>query len=240
MVNKGTIFERDISTVGGVNSFATGQATIYQSGNFVMVVNNSSSAPRHIKKKGWLASGNDDNTWNKGILAQHSSDITGSIEREIMLKNDFMDLRSFAYYGSLVDLVENTVRSIVMTFPYEIYVGDTSETIESSDKTLYRASNPGGIDIYSTNPSGTTGNVLNNTLGHFYDDGYKNYRVIVGNEECEIVGWTVSDLSDVCLEPGAYVATITITYKNDEDTEPVITLYAYVNNDSGIDYYVED
>lgn len=240
VVNKGTIFERDISTVGGVNSFATGQATIYQSGNFVMVVNNSSSAPRHIKKKGWLASGNDDNTWNKGILAQHSSDITGSIEREIMLKNDFMDLRSFAYYGSLADLVENTVRSIVMTFPYEIYVGDTSETIESSGKTLYRASNPGGIDIYSTNPSGTTGNVLNNTLGHFYDDGYKNYRVIVGNEECEIVGWTVSDLSDVCLEPGAYIATITITYKNDEDTEPVITLYAYVNNERGIDYYVED
>ena len=69
-----------------------------------------------------------------------------------MLKNDFMDLRSFAYYGSLADLVENTVRSIVLTFPYEIYIGDTSETIEIDDKTYYRASNPGGIDIYNANP----------------------------------------------------------------------------------------
>ena len=53
IVNDGVIFERDISTVGGVNSFATGQATVYQSGNFVMVINNGGSASRNIRKKEW-------------------------------------------------------------------------------------------------------------------------------------------------------------------------------------------
>ena len=53
-VRNGTVLERDISTVGGVNSFATGQSTIYSSGNFIMTVNNTASASRHIVKKGWL------------------------------------------------------------------------------------------------------------------------------------------------------------------------------------------
>ena len=42
-VRNGTVLERDISTVGGVNSFATGQSTIYSSGNFIMTVNNTAS-----------------------------------------------------------------------------------------------------------------------------------------------------------------------------------------------------
>ena len=132
IVNDGVIYERDISTVGGVNSFATGQSTIYQSGNFVIVVNNGASASRNIRKGAWLASGDDNDTWNEEILSQHSSDINGSVEKTIMLKNDFMDLRSFAYYGSLSDLIENTVLKIVSTYPYELYYGDDLEDVELS------------------------------------------------------------------------------------------------------------
>ena len=65
VTNNGIIYERDISTVGGVNSFATGQATVYQSGNFVIVVNNGPSASRHIRNKQWLASGNNSDTWDE-------------------------------------------------------------------------------------------------------------------------------------------------------------------------------
>ena len=38
-VNDGIILERDISTVGGINAFSEGQASVYQSGNFVILVN---------------------------------------------------------------------------------------------------------------------------------------------------------------------------------------------------------
>ena len=320
LVNNGAIFERDISTVGGVNSFATGQATIYQSGNFVMVVNNTSSAPRHIKKKGWLASGNNDDVWNQKILSQYSSDITGSIEREIMLKNDFMDLRSFAYYGSLAALIENTVTKIVSTFPYEIYVGDETEyitnhsqksrttstamvvddvrfnyveielgygqTVKVSDNVkifinendtwqifegntfssdsdsiilrlgiqdygiavtinydletkLYKVSNPGGVDIHSKD----SGDVTNNSLGHFYNDGYKNYNIVVNNQDYKISKWTVTlEGTNECLMPGDYVGSISIKYlltsdDEEEGDEVSCVLQAYVNNERRIDYY---
>lgn len=131
VVNDGIILERDISTVGGVNSFATGQSTIYQSGNFVVVVNNGGQVSRNIRKKGWLASGDNNDTWNEEILSYHSSDVNGSVEKSIMLKNDFMDLRSFAYYGSLADLIQNTVLKIISTYPYELYYNKNSNYIEN-------------------------------------------------------------------------------------------------------------
>ena len=38
--NRGTIYERDITTIGGRDQFAKGQTPIYKSGNFVITVNN--------------------------------------------------------------------------------------------------------------------------------------------------------------------------------------------------------
>lgn len=132
IVSDGVIFERDISTVGGVNTFATGQSTIYQSGNFVVVASNSSPASRHIRKNSWLSPGNNSDIWTEEELANHSSDVRGSVEKSITLKNDFMDLRSFAYYGSLSDLVQNTVANIVTRFPYELYYSMDSDDVEVS------------------------------------------------------------------------------------------------------------
>ena len=34
--NDGTIFERDITTIGGINRFSKGQLPIYNSGNFII------------------------------------------------------------------------------------------------------------------------------------------------------------------------------------------------------------
>ena len=119
-----------------------------------MVVNNSSQASRNIRKKSWLASGDDSDTWNQEILSQHSSDISGSVEKSIMLKNDFMDLRSFAYYGSLGDLIQNTVLSIISTYPYELYYDtdlqrvEVKEGINSVDVDPLKRATVGGILYY--------------------------------------------------------------------------------------------
>ena len=41
--NNGTIFERDITTIGGRDQFAKGQVPIYRTGNFVITTNNDIS-----------------------------------------------------------------------------------------------------------------------------------------------------------------------------------------------------
>ena len=128
-VKNGTILERDISTVGGVNSFATGQSTIYSSGNFVMTINNTASASRHIVKKGWLSNSESGNTWNSDVLQNYTSDVNGSKESNIILKNDFMDLRSFACYGSLYGLIQTSITNIINNFPYELYTGTGSDNV---------------------------------------------------------------------------------------------------------------
>ena len=38
-VADGTIWERDITTIGGVNQFSPGQIPIYRSNNFIITVN---------------------------------------------------------------------------------------------------------------------------------------------------------------------------------------------------------
>lgn len=199
LVNNGAIFERDISTVGGANTFATGLATVYQSGNFVIVLNNSSSASRHIRKGGWLASGYNSDIWDEAVLSQHSSDIYGSLENRITPKNDFIDLRTFAYYGSLSSLVENTVSNILTTFPYELYISENNiiseVNIPMPSGTCYNVENPGNIDIYNT----TSTEVTNNGLGHFYNGGMKNYSVYFDNNNDPVSGhqftWDVKEIS---------------------------------------------
>lgn len=235
-VNDGVILERDISTIGGVNSFATGQTTVYQSGNFVMVVNNSTPASRHIRKKSWLSPGNDSDMWDENVLSEYTSDINGSIEKKIMLKNDFMDFRSFAYYGSLADLIQNSILSILTKFPYEIYFGnkivsDLPENI-TSGYTFYETSNPGNIDIHTL--SGFT----NNELGHFYGGGVDNYSTYVDGIENPANGyqftWNVEpgakDWCDAQSGQKKYACIVTIKYEIVDKDNSNRAIFQYSKN----------
>ena len=47
-INSGTIYERDITTIGGLNQFAKGQVPIYKSGNFIITVNNEIKSDRNF------------------------------------------------------------------------------------------------------------------------------------------------------------------------------------------------
>lgn len=210
LVNNGVILERDISTVGGANNFATGAATVYQSGNFVMVVNNGIPASRHIKKKPWLMSGYNSDLWDVSALTQHSSDIYGSVEKKITIKNDFMDLRSFAYYGSLSSLIENSVNKILITYPYELYVGPDTPTMKNDNYffmlpegygNYFEIDNPGYIDIHSVS---NYDDIDSWALKHFYNGGYNNYELVTDDalDGDEIV-WGAEQISSyVCKLSG--------------------------------------
>jgi hypothetical protein len=243
-VDGGVILERDISTVGGVNTFATGQATVYQSGNFVITVTNGSPVAHHVRKGSWLSAYDGSDTWDAQAIEEHKSDVRGSVEESIELKNDFMDLRSFAYYGSLSDLVENTVCSILKDFPYEIYLGDSVSGMSATTMVCY---NPGSIDIVNTE-SKVSGN--KGELGHFSNGGYLNYEVYEDgfqNNPCRLTSWNVTKGYTYC---DAYspegnpdfplAAKIDIEYAKESDgnteTTETRTIYALYVKDGSIIY----
>lgn len=123
-VNGGKILERDITTIGGISPFANGQTVVHSSGNFIITINDSTGPSRHINKGGWVNNDMNGTIWNNEVLANQTSDTNGSVDSGIVLKNDFYDFRTFAYYGSLADLVQNSIGGILETFPYEIYTDD--------------------------------------------------------------------------------------------------------------------
>lgn len=162
---KGTILERDISTIGGVDTFATGQSTIYSSGNFVMTINNESSASRHVLKRGWLANSESGDTWNADVLENYTSDINGSVEKSIQMKNDFMDLRAFSCYGSLYNLVQSSITDILERYPYEIYTGtgDIEYKIHKLEATI------------DASRFGYSGDVKTNSASYYVDTNFIEY-----------------------------------------------------------------
>ena len=53
LTNDGTIFERDMATVGGLNKFASGQVPIYQSSNFIITINNELTQTKDYSNDEW-------------------------------------------------------------------------------------------------------------------------------------------------------------------------------------------
>jgi hypothetical protein len=214
-VNNGTILERDISTIGGVDSFATGQTPIYQSGNFVITVNDTITATKHIVKKGWQQNSESGDTWNKQILENYASDVNGSVESSIALKNDFADLRSFACYGSLYSLVETSISDIIQKYPYEIYIPkrDISERITTllDGHSLFELSNPALIDFYTENPTNYDDS---NELHYLLNGGYKNYEVIDSNDnryDLSLLSVNSAKLSDIVVSKSVDVRVNILT-----------------------------
>ena len=121
----GTIYERDITTIGGLDQFAPGQIPIYKSGNFIITVNKEDNSSRHIMPIKWEENDNG-SVWNMSIVDSYAED-DSSIEDSIVIKKDFYDLRDFAYYGSCAELVRGSISDIIKRFPGELYAPYTTE-----------------------------------------------------------------------------------------------------------------
>ena len=121
-INSGTIYERDITTIGGLNQFAKGQIPIYKSSNFIITVNNESKVNRNfINDSGWEKNGSED-IWTLSNINESNGVESAEKTLKIVLKQDYYKLRDFAYFGSCVELIRASVIDIVNRFPGELYV----------------------------------------------------------------------------------------------------------------------
>lgn len=120
-VNGGTIYERDITTIGGRNSFSKGQVPLYQSGNFVITVNNEDNVQKSVYSQGWEQNDNGE-VWTLESLEGLIKDETGSEDQKIVLKQDYYNLRDFAYFGSCSELIRASISDILKKFPGELFV----------------------------------------------------------------------------------------------------------------------
>lgn len=190
-IKDGTIFERDITTIGGVNQFSPNQTPIYRSNNFIITVRDDGRPSNQFNTEKWEENSISGEVWTINSISGLTSDTVADNDTKIVLKQDYYDFRDFAYYGSLTELFRASVTDIVSKFPGELYVTDKNayytsgysidgERIEESvilgnDEYKY-IDNPFGINIYS--------NIKPNDidkLKYFTEEGYKNYILFSGD-----------------------------------------------------------
>ena len=110
------IYERDITTIGGLNQFAPGQVPIYKSSNFIITVNNDYKSPRSFLKNGFEKNG-DGEVWTLKNINESEDFEKNEKSLQIVLKQDYYRLRDFAYFGSCSELIRASVLDIVNRFP---------------------------------------------------------------------------------------------------------------------------
>lgn len=120
-VDDGTIYERDITTIGGRDNFSPGQVPLYNSGSFVITVNNDDNVQKDGETSDWEKN-NQGEVWTLQTLKDYVTDDNASDDTKIVLKRDYYDLRDFAYFGSCSELIRASVSDIIKKFPGELYV----------------------------------------------------------------------------------------------------------------------
>ena len=229
LTNDGTIWERDITTIGGVDQFSPGQMPVYRSGNFIISIRSDEKVSNQYNMSKWV--GNDNGTvWTLSDAESMVSDDERQDDTKIILKQDYYDFCDFAYYGSLTELFRASVGDILDRFPGELYTTTDSVYYESGQTRDFRrevynnrlggedmtvVSNPFGINIHSLyKPENENG------LKYFADGGYENYVMFSGdtfNEDDEdnyvISSWQ-SELVSGCTSKGEKFGTIRLENRN--------------------------
>ena len=236
-VSDGTIYERDITTIGGVNQFAKGMTPIYRSNNFIITVRNDKGSTNTYGNSKWEKNGDSGNTWTLENLSGLTSSDESSDSTKIVLKQDYYDFCDFAYYGSLSELFRASITDILSRFPGELYgtshntyytsaITVDGESIEDSEiigsEDVYELDNPFGIDIHSTNvPSDA------DSKKYFANGGYKNYELIDANGITKKIDSWSSKISNNNACVGDKLGKITINE---------YTIYAYMGENFKVTY----
>lgn len=188
LTNDGTIYERDITTIGGVGNFPNGQTPIYRSNNFIITVRDDGGISNQYNRKKWTENKTSGDVWTIASVNDAMKDNDIQEDTKIVLKQDYYDFRDFCYYGSLAEMFRASVTDIIDRFPGELY-GTTNnvyytkiETIDGEvieDRPILGSSaytyvvDPFGIDIHSPKvPIDVT-----NPLKYFANGGYSAYTI---------------------------------------------------------------
>ena len=252
-VNDGTIYERDITTIGGVNQFSKGMTPIYRSNNFIISVRNDTGSTNVYNNSKWEKSTSASTIWTLENVSGMTSNNDDSNDVKIVLKQDYYDFCDFAYYGSLSELFRASVTDILDRFPGELYCTSNniyytvSEVIDKEviedrvmlgeEPYIYNIDNPFGIDLHSkVTPKNNT-----NPLKYFADGGYENYSLIDKyGKPSGITSCSVAYSSETYCK-GNEICNITIEASNvEEGTKKNYIIKAYVGDDGKIFYFGDE
>lgn len=232
LTKDGTVWERDMTTIGGLNQYAKGQVPIYKSGNFIITVRGGDSSPRMHNTTNWDAN-KDGEVWTLNSLSSTTVSNSEDEDEKIVLKQDYYDLRDFAYYGSLTDLFQGSVTDAIQRFPGELCttssktysvsssvvlspenVPEVTETEVGNSTYKYVVSNPFSINLHSSvKPTDA------NELSYFYaNSGWTNYDIIVGEDKYTIEDCSVEIKSSGC-SANTLASVIKISYDTSETFE---------------------
>ena len=217
-----TIFERDWVTVGSQFNFGPGKIPYYRDGNFLF----TTSLITHYQKK--HKNGVTVATWTYEDVKDAST-----VVNQIHLDEHTEDIRSYAYYGSCVELLRTSIENIINTFPGNITTAKEDlgvfktveefacgkEEIEEKYVPLegyWALSNPFDINVYLKNVHLTQYDNHLRYLTHSFD----KYQVST-NGPCDLTNITSYEVimrkmyenaSDTCYETvKSLSATVSLT-----------------------------
>lgn len=216
-INNGLITERDWSTVtGGYFRYSKGKRVIYPDSNFIFTTSNVQ-----------LPSKRNRPTDEAVELTYDNVKDSKNIVNDVSLNTESNDIRSFAYYGSCVELIESSISNIIATFPACIYttddvlqypVGDDFVDISEYGKVLHKLSNPFAINLLDEKELFSEYENSMRYIRETFDDYLINdelintYRVDLFLDDCyEKNQWYYND-SDKKSE--RYIVKITINNSN--------------------------
>ena len=219
--NDGTIFERDITTIGGINRFSKGQLPIYNSGNFIITARETNKTSKDYSNDNWFKNGGEDIIWTYQDAAQQSQQKEDSLS--IVLKRDYYSLRDFAYFGSCSELIRASITDIINRFPGELYAIELDnkgvnvfKSSASADTDYYKyedceflVDNPFDLNLHTQYINKDD---IEDSLRYFCNDGYKEYDFInATGGTSDIVNFQLKMIENDC--PCIAEITINSVYK---------------------------
>ena len=137
-----TIFERDWVTIGSQLHFGPGKIPYYTNGNFIFT---TSPIPYYQKK---YKNGVSVGLWDYDDV----KDATNAVNK--VNDDEYTeDIRTYAYYGSCVELVRSSIEHIIETFPGNITATSTTWDIDGETQTYYLVDNQFNIVLNQKNLS---------------------------------------------------------------------------------------
>lgn len=136
-----TIFERDWVTIGGRYNFGPDKIPYYRDGNFIFTTSPFSRYQKKHKNGFTVA------TWTYEDVKNASSKIN-----IIHLDEHTEDIRSYAYYGSCIELIRSSIENIIKTFPGNITISNENLSDEYEElEGYFLLNNPFDINLYIEN-----------------------------------------------------------------------------------------
>jgi hypothetical protein len=147
---EGVVFENDKFTIMPEdNPYDNGRIISFSDSNFKFKKNLEPYTQKKLHNGNWISPENDgfSDFWT---IDNCVSGISTS-EYHIEPNPDCTTLKTFAYFGSAVELVNATIKDIILHYPGGIYyLGGKAEEVVVDDQTYYTMANDFEIDILAT------------------------------------------------------------------------------------------